>query len=90
MTTWLPDDLPVALQGILAGRGIPAWVVRHGRLVGERGTGQSWRLELSIPLSEGEGDSMMGALWPEGPGDHFEMGQVDESESEEGGDRLEG
>jgi hypothetical protein len=53
------------LQGILASRGIPAWVIRHGRLVEEGQVNSTYRLEFSMELSTQEGEQVMGAMWPE-------------------------
>jgi hypothetical protein len=81
---WLPNNLPLQLQGILASQGIPTWAVCNGCLVEEGQVDPTWRLELSIELSAMEGEGMMGAMWPEAVGEWRDWEPVLESESEGG------
>ena len=62
VVTFFPENLPEPLQLMLYARGLPPQQVQGGRLVQEEVNLSSWTLELSVLLSEIEGEGIF-FLW---------------------------
>ena len=59
---FLPENLPEPLQLMLRARGLPPQQVQGGCLVQEEANLSSWTLELSVLLSEIEGEGFFSSL----------------------------
>jgi hypothetical protein len=60
--TWLPRDLPGQLQELLSASRLPPTAVQSGRLVENLSNPPQWSLELTVALSEQEGEAVLGSL----------------------------
>ena len=62
IVSFLPDRLPEQLQATMLSFGLPPQQVQGGRLVQEMGVTSNWTLELSVSLSEIEGEGIFSSL----------------------------
>src|ERR1700733_1065001 len=60
--TWLPDYLPEQLQVLMRTSGLPRAAVYGSRLVQNLSEPPRWSLEMSVDISEREGDALLGSL----------------------------
>jgi hypothetical protein len=82
IVTFLPDTLPDQLQATLSSYGLPPRAVQGGRLVQDSSSLARWSLELTIGLSEFEGEGVLSSLMvdrSESPG--WEQGSVENEAS---------
>jgi hypothetical protein len=62
VVTWLPQDLPDQVQVLMRSSGLPPAAVQGGRLVQALSIPSVWSLELSVEISEEEGNEILGSL----------------------------
>jgi hypothetical protein len=70
--TWLPDHLPEQLVCILWAYGLPTQAIWGGRLLTRGYSEYQWTLDLSLELTSKEGETILGAMYPD-PLDEFDQ-----------------
>jgi hypothetical protein len=66
-TTHFPDSIPSLLNSTLqlvSRDSVDGWI---GRLVEDSGPGRAMRLEVEVPLSDGEGEQILGLFLGDSP-----------------------